>query len=364
MPPRTSRDLIDAALPLVVLLVLFAVAFTTLQPFLPAIVWGIILSISLRPVHDRLTARFGGRRGPSTLIVGVAMVLVMVLPMFGLSRALIAFIPEAIRWMSDMGGPSLTPDGVALPDPGAEGGVAALWETLVADFRFIQSHFSDELRPMAFWLIGEGRLIGLFVIEFALGVLLATILLHRAGPLGAAFLHMADRVGGGLATDLTDHAVLAVRSTVFGLLGSAAAQTAVAAIAYFIVGAPHWPVLALLTFLLAMVQIGPILIWLPIAIWLWVDGQTGMAIFLAVWGLVVVGLTDNLVKAHLVSRGSDLPAILAFLGATGGLITWGIVGLFLGPVIVAVCYQLTLRWLHLEPAGAEAEPAAPRSDPD
>ena len=139
-------------------------------------------------------------------------------------------------------------------------------------------------------------------------------------------------------------------------LTSAAAQTAVASFAYWLAGAPHWSILSLFTFMLGLIQIGPILIWLPLSIWLWVDGQIGMSIFVSVWGLIVVGLTDNVVKTLVVARGANLPAILAFLGAIGGLITWGIVGLFLGPVIVAVCYQIILSWLRSDLAVADKEP--------
>jgi predicted PurR-regulated permease PerM len=112
------------------------------------------------------------------------------------------------------------------------------------------------------------------------------------------------------------------------------------------VGAPHWPVLALVTFILGMLQVGPILVWVPLAIWLWSGGETGLALFMVAWGLIAIGLVDNLVKTAVVSRGAQLPAILAFLGAIGGLITWGIVGIFLGPVIVAVSYQIVVRWLR------------------
>jgi hypothetical protein len=108
-----------------------------------------------------------------------------------------------------------------------------------------------------------------------------------------------------------------------GLLSSAAAQTAAASFAQFVAAVPHWPVLALVTFILAMVQIGPILVWAPIAIWLWVDGQTAMAVFMAGRGLVVVGLIDNIVRAVIVSRASELPALLALLGAIGGLVAPG-----------------------------------------
>jgi predicted PurR-regulated permease PerM len=356
MPPNKIGDLIEGALPLFILLTVFFIAFTTLQPFLPGIIWGIILSVSLGPFHDRLTRRLGNRRKLSTLIIAIMMVLVMVLPILGLSRALIAFIPDAISWVSETDAPKLMPSGeIARPASGLEGKISSLWTELTGDLQYIREHFSVELRPIAFWLIAEGRLVGSFVIEFALGVLLAAILLHRAKGLGEVFESFVARVGGSFGSGIVNRSVQTIRSTVFGLLGSAAAQSAVASFSYYLAGAPHWPILSLLTFILGLIQIGPILIWIPLSAWLWFDGQIGMSVFVALWGLIVVGLTDNVVKTLVVSKGADLPAILAFLGAIGGLLTWGIVGLVLGPVIVAVCYQIILQWLAIDGVAADQE---------
>ena len=356
MPPNKIGDLIEGALPLFILLTIFFIAFATLQPFLPAIIWGIILSVSLRPFYDRLTRKLGNRRKLSTLIIAILMTLILVLPMLGLSRALIAFIPDAISWISETGTPKLLPTGeITRPASGFEGKISSLWAELTGDLQYIRDHFSVELRPVAFWLIAEGRLVGSFVIEFALGVLLAGILLHRARVLGQAFEGFVARVGGSFGSGIVNRSVQTIRSTVFGLLGSAAAQSAVASFSYYIAGAPHWQILSLLTFILGLIQIGPILIWIPLSAWLWYDAQLGMSVFVALWGLIVVGLTDNVVKTLVVSKGADLPAILAFLGAIGGLLTWGIVGLVLGPVIVAVCYQIILQWLDIDRFTAEQE---------
>ncbi|MDU8946577.1 AI-2E family transporter [Ovoidimarina sediminis] len=342
MKPSKTRLLVEDAFPLIVLLVLFFLAFNTLQPFLPALVWGLILAVAFQPSHDLLVARFGNRRKLASIIVGLMMTFVLVLPMIGLSQAVLAFIPELLAW-GNTNKPIIIPvegGGIAIP-----GGSQSLWSTILSDITYIRDHFKDEIRPFAFWLIGEARLVGTFVIEFALGVLIASLLLNRSAPLSEAFFGVLGRVAGPLAIELAHHSVVTIRSTVFGLLGSAFVQTALASLAYWYIEAPHWPVLSLLTFMLAMIQIGPILIWLPLAIWLWSNDQIGLAIGLSAWGLIVVGLSDNLVKTLALSRGAELPAILAFLGAVGGLITWGIVGLFLGPVIVAVCYQILLRWI-------------------
>ncbi len=192
----------------------------------------------------------------------------------------------------------------------------------------------------------EGRLIGHFVLEFLLGLILAAVMLQNADTLKRLSAKTFQKLGGARGIKLTVRSVLTIRYTVLGILGSAAVQTAIAAFAYMIVGVPHWPLLAFATFMLGLLQVGPVLIWGPLALWLWLAGQTGMAIFLAVWGLFVVGLSDNAVKAIVVARGANLPTTLVFLGALGGLIIWGVVGIFLGPVILALCLELILWWLQ------------------
>jgi predicted PurR-regulated permease PerM len=191
----------------------------------------------------------------------------------------------------------------------------------------------------------EGRLIGHFILEFLLGLILAAMILHNAEHLQRLATKAAMKVGGQRGHDLAHRAVVTIRYAVLGILGSAAVQAGVAALAYWFVEAPHWPLLAMATFLLGMLQVGPVLIWAPLSLWLWLDGQFGMAILLTLWGLFAVGLSDNVVKALVVSRGANLPAIMVFLGAVGGLLVWGIVGIFLGPIILALCHELTLWWL-------------------
>ncbi len=348
-----SREILENSLPLLLLVGLFVLALATLLPFLPAILWGVILSVALLPLHAWFRRRFGGRNLAATWVVSLLLVLILVLPMVFLSRAIIAFVPDAIAWVSGLGGTAMLPENAALVLP-ASREIADIWTALVADIAVIRDHFGEELRPAAFWLIGEGRLVGTFVIEFALGVILAAVLMHRAEAANSLVHRLLEHLGGTSATRMGHHAVLAIRSTVLGLLGSAAVQTAVATAAYILVGLPHWPILTLATYILALVQVGPVLIWGPAALWLWMTDQPGFAIFLVVWGILVVGVSDNVVKALFVSRGAQIPALLAFLGALGGLLTWGIVGIFVGPVIVGVVYQLVVQWVETEDEGGVA----------
>lgn len=351
MKQGRSREIVESGLPILLLVLLFMLAVATLLPFLPAILWGVILSVALAPFHAWLGERLGGRRLLATWLVALLLVVGLVLPMAYLARALIAFVPDAVAWVASLGpARQVAPDAeLVLP---ASREIADIWNALLADLAVIRDQFGAELRPAAFWVLGEGRIVGTFAVEFALGVILAAVLMHRADAAGSVVQRLLDQMGGAFATRMGGHAVVAIRSTVEGLLGSAAVQTAVATVAYVFVGLPHWPVLALATFVLAMVQVGPVLIWAPAALWLWMTDQPGLAAALALWGLVVVGLSDNVVKAVVVSRGAHIPALLAFLGAVGGLLTWGIVGIFVGPVILGVAYQLVVQWVD------EAERAA------
>ena len=353
---RRNRQIVDAALPIIVLVLLLLLGFATIQPFLPAILWGIFLSVSLQPLFEKLVTRLGERRGLAAVIIGLLLTIVLLLPVFALSRALIAFIPDAITWFSEAGAPMLAPGNqVEIERNLWTGEIRSIWRALLRDLQFIREHFGEELRPAAFWMIREGRLVGAFVAEFALGVLLATILLHRSRTVSGAFIGALERVGGSFATNLGNRAVVTIRTTVLGLLGSAAAQTAMASVAFYLSGVPHWPILAMLTFMLGLIQVGPVFVWLPISIWLWTTNEVGMAIFVSLWGLIVVGLTDNIVKSLVMARGADVPAILAFLGAVGGMLAWGVVGIFLGPVILAICYQLTLQWLENSAAEVDVQ---------
>ncbi len=357
MRANKSREIVEGGLPLLLLVGIFVLGLATLLPFMPAMLWGVILSIALLPFHGWCMKRLGGRRGLATWVVAIVLVVALVLPMAFLSRALIAFIPEAIAWLSNVGVPDLSPDGAEIAVPA--GDLGDIWRTLQADIAMIRDHFGDELRPVAFWLIGEGRLLGTFVVEFGLGVILAALLMHRSDTMQALSDKLLDNIGGAFAQRMGTHAVLTIRSTVLGLLGSAAVQTVVATLAYYVTGLPHWPVLALVTFVLAMIQIGPVLVWAPAAVWLWLQGEPTYAIGLALWGVLVVGVSDNIVRTLVLSRGAQLPGLLAFLGAVGGLITWGIVGIFVGPVIIAVCHQLLITWLSGPEEAAEPEAGKP-----
>ena len=154
-----------------------------------------------------------------------------------------------------------------------------------------------------------------------------------------------QRLAGKLAPGLLETVGGTVQGVVYGLVGTAIAQGIVSLIGFAIAGVPGALLLGFLTFMLSMVPIGPPLIWGGAAAWLFAQDQTGWAIFMAIYGFVVISGIDNVIKPLLISRGSSLPFVLVFLGVMGGVYAFGFVGIFLGPTLLAVGLSLLQQWL-------------------
>lgn len=141
-----------------------------------------------------------------------------------------------------------------------------------------------------------------------------------------------------------------VVGVMLGIVGTAAAQGTVAMIGFFIAGVPGAVLLGFATFFLSMIPIGPPLIWGGAAAWLYADGQTGWAVFMALYGLLVISSIDNFVKPVLMARGTGISILLIALGVLGGVLVFGFIGIFLGPVLLALGQMLLQRWIREEPA--------------
>jgi predicted PurR-regulated permease PerM len=135
-----------------------------------------------------------------------------------------------------------------------------------------------------------------------------------------------------------------VHGVIYGVLGTAMAQGVLAAIGFAIAGVPSSVLLGLITFFLSVVPVGPPLVWGGVAFWLFQQNETGWAIFVFIWGFLLVSTVDNIIKPFIISRGSRLPFVVVFLGVLGGVLAFGVIGAFLGPVLLAVTYQLVIEW--------------------
>ena len=338
---------IERILPVTVLFAVILIAILTLYPFLPAILWGAMLAVAVEPRYQWLVQKLNGRKCLAAWLIGIILGLLFVIPAIGLSRAVLAFLPDAVSWFEHLSANSTGLLSVPLDQIPAIGPhIAALWQSIFSDASTMASHFDTELKAVLLWMVHEFELLGVFVFEFAIGVILAALFVYNSERLTDLFGKLMHRIGGHFAQRMAVHSVVTTRLAVRGVLGAALAQTLVATFSYIVADIPNWMIWAGVTFILSLIQIGPVLIWLPMSLWLWASGQPLMALFIFLWGMIVVNLTDNIVRPLLVSRDINLPAILAFLGAVGGVLQWGVVGVFLGPVVVAVGYELLLKWIE------------------
>ena len=199
------------------------------------------------------------------------------------------------------------------------------------------------------------------MVQLILAMLTAFFLYRDGAAAGHGLLAAGRRVAGQHAPRLLGVAYATIIGVVYGVLGTALAQALLTLIGLWIAGIPAALLLGLLLFVLSLIPLGPLLIWGPAAAWLYLEGAIGWAIFVALWSLAAGLLTDNILKPWLISRGSDLPLILILFGVIGGAVAFGFLGLFLGPTLLAVGYELIREWNAGEPDDMpqDAQPIPP-----
>ncbi len=341
---------------------LFA-TFLTLKPFLPAILWAIVLAIAAAPLHSWTERHMPRRPRLAAVLTSLILVIILVVPAIGLTRGIIAYTPGLIAWVNAVSGDSVTtaPDSIRnLPWVGDL--LSRNWEFIAAEGKSYIAHFRNDIESWLVWGLQGVENVGLFMFEIALGVVLAGVFLAHRRSLSELADTFFSRAGGDLGTRLLARGVLTTRSTVRGVVGSAIAESFVATFAYLIAGVPAWLLLGGLTFFAALVQIGAPLVWIPVAVWLVARNEPGWAIFVVLWGILVVYSVENLSRPILAGRAAELPGLLIFVGVLGGLVAWGLIGVFLGPVILAVAYDLVQEWFRGEPGASRA--VAPKRDID
>lgn len=192
--------------------------------------------------------------------------------------------------------------------------------------------------------LGVGSTIGQGIMEVLLSVFFAFFLLRDGGVLGERLSVGMKRIAGDRGRHLIHVAGGTVRGVVYGILGTALVQAVVAGIGFSIAGVPAAVLLAVMTFLFSPVPIGPPLVWVPATIWLFTQGSAGWGIFMAIWGIFGISGVDNIVKPYLISHESKTPFVLIFCGVIGGALAFGLVGIFLGPTLLAVTFRLIEEW--------------------
>lgn len=356
-PERHEMSYVRKALVLSMMLILLIGCFVVLRPFIAAILWAIILSFSTWPLHRRIERALGGRTTLAAAIMTLMIMAVLVGPLVALGIKLsenVFRVFEAVHAAMDRGLPPLPDWLVGLPILGDR--LQEVWSVLLSGESNLRATLQPHFGQIRDWALASGGHLLSGTSLIALSVLIA-FFLYRDGRTAVHRLRsIVGRIAGARARQSLDVAADTINGVVHGVLGTALVQAIAATLGYWIAGLPGALLLGFITFFLTLVPMGPALIWLPAAIWLASQGRTGMAIFLVAWVGVLVGSLDNILRPILIGRSSDLPFIIIFLGIVGGLVAFGLIGIFLGPTLLAVAYGLIREWSGgNEPGDAVAE---------
>jgi predicted PurR-regulated permease PerM len=328
----------------ILLLLLLGCCLLVLRPFVTAMLWAAVLSFSLWPVYGRLLKALGGRRTLAAALLSLGMILVVLLPFVIVAFKLadnINDLQAATQRLLDAGLPAPPAWLAKLPLVGQAATEA--WRNLAADSGNLLASLKRFVEPVVTQLFKTGMSLGVGLFQLALSILVTFFLLRNGAAVGDRLTDGAGRLLGERGKHLLDLAGRTVRGVVYGILGTALVQAVMAGIGFLIAGVPGAAFLALLTFFLSVVPVGPPLVWVPAVLWLFHQGATGWAIFMIVWGLGV-STVDNFVKPWLISQGSDMPFLLILFGVLGGVLAFGFIGVFIGPTLLAVGYRVVAEW--------------------
>jgi predicted PurR-regulated permease PerM len=338
-------ELISSALLLLTIAALLFGAYAVLRPFLPAIVWAAIVVVATWPILLRVQEFFGGRRLLAVTAMSCSLFLVVVAPVTVLLGTLVTRIPELHELSTRV---------LAGPWPGPPMWLARLpyGATLAAQWQRLASQnsadwaefFKPYVTRTALWISQHIGTLGGLTLEFLLTLVLVVVFYIHGEAIALLVKRIARRIGGARGEESVLLAAQAMRAIAAGVVLTALVEAVLSGLGLWVVGAPAVGILTSLMFMLCVMQIGPMPVLVPAILWLCFSGEVGWGVALAVWA-VAMSVGEGLLRPWLIQRGARLSFILILGGVIGGLLAFGVAGIFIGPILLAVVKRLLERWV-------------------
>jgi predicted PurR-regulated permease PerM len=354
---RLDERITDLIIRLAILGLLILWSVTIVRPFLPIVTWAVVLTVALYPVFAWLCGVLGGRRGLSALLMTVGSLTIVLGPVAALATNLVEtvqLIATAAR-EGTLHMPSPPASVADWPLIGAD--VFAAWQWASANVDEVIKQYGRLLIPAAEHVLVAVSVIGLDLLRFVAAVVLSGFLFLPGPTLVRHARQIAARIIAPRGAQFVDMAGATIRNVSRGVVGVAVLQTILAGIVLQVSGIPGAGLLAFAILILCLVQLGPLPVILPAIIWSFSAMATGPAWAFAVI-LLAVGVLDNILKPILMGRGLATPTVVIFLGVVGGTLSYGMIGLFLGPILLGVLYDLLVIWARFDAA------QEPKAGPD
>ena len=349
---KTAKDLltrnsIELMIRLGFLLILVWACVQILAPFILPIVWGLIIAIAISPLHARLKGWLGGRNKLSATLITLVFIATLIAPAIMLTASMMDGI-NVIRAYIEQHGVRVPPPPESISEwPLIGQWVSDTWQQASTNIESLLVSYAPQLKGAAAWLLSSLAGAGLGTLFIIISFIISGIFLATSESGSKAAYALGTRLIGDRGKEFVDMTTVTVRNVAVGILGVAIVQATLAGVGFVIAGIPFAGLWAVICMLLAIIQVGVAPIVIPTIIYLYSTTDTVTATLLTVY-FVFVLLVDNFLKPILLGRKAPVPMPVVFLGSIGGFIAYGIVGLFIGAVILSLGYRLYLMWLYLD----------------
>jgi predicted PurR-regulated permease PerM len=327
--------------------IMIASSFWILRPFLTAIVWAAIIVLATWPFFLRLQKWLGGKRGIAIAVMTLILLMVFMTPLIVTISAIVSRASDIASGIKSLGSFTVP------PPPDWVGTVPVIGRRIATDWQQYASLSPEELanqiapyaRIVLNWFLTQAGSLAAMMLQFLLTVIVAAVMYAGGETAAAGTAAFGRRLAGQRGEGVIILAGKAIRSVALGVVVTALVQTVIGAVGLVICGIPGAALLSAVVLVFCLAQLGPILVLLPCVIWLYWKGDPVLGTVMLVF-LIVANLIDNFLRPMLIKKGVDLPLIMIFAGVIGGLISFGAIGLFIGPVMLAVTYTLLKSWVY------------------
>lgn len=325
---------------------LLAATFWVLRPFLPALIWATMIVVATWPVMRAVQGRLGGRRGLAVVVMTAAMVVIVVAPIAVGIVVVVEHAADVVGWSKSLAASAVAGPPAWLSDlPLVGKRLATEWERIAsARPEDLAARVRPYLTDVGRWIVGGAGSLGVLLVQLVLTVGVSALLYARGETVATGVRAFARRLAGEPGDEVVLLSAQAIRAVALGIVVTALVQSGIGGIGLAITGVPYAVLLTAVMFLLAVAQIGAGPVLFGAVIWLYWKDETLWATVMLGWSVITVSL-DNILRPMLIKRGADLPLVLIFAGVLGGLLAFGIIGLFVGPVVLAVTYTLLVAWV-------------------
>lgn len=345
-----SRGLLDVLIRAGLIAVLVMFCFQIFHPFLNLMLWSLIMAITLYPLHRRLKGRLGNSDGrTATLIVVVAIAILMV-PIYLLGSSLADSVENALT-MVRSGNVHIRPPAESVAGwPLVGKPLYAFWLQASTDLSGVAQKFTPQIKELVLALLGKLAGLGMGLLVFIVALVIAGIFMAYSESGSRSAVEIATRLSGPeKGPKITELCTATIRAVAQGVVGIAFIQMLLIGVAFVVKGIPGAGLLALAVLLLGIMQLPATLITIPVIAFVFTtEGASTTTIVFAIY-VFIAGLADNVLKPLMLGRGVDVPMPVVLIGALGGMVTNGVIGLFIGPVVLAVGYQLFWQWVRDQP---------------